>query len=983
MSVSAPPRSGARLGEALASAEELAVLPASGDAGAIDDAGGGPEGQALNPLLTTLAAVLSAAAAGWLVGGVFTDGFARIVGVGGAVLGGGMVAMSYRTSRPSVIQYLTPVAALAIGGPLMAADATGGTANLPGLVAEALRTGGLSDPPVPFDPGWKLLLVVITSLVCAGASGVAVASGRPKLGVFIPVPLTFGALLIQPPGTSIVHTIVALILVAAGLAVSFGVELEREGATSGRFEFRRLVRGVVMVVVLVAALTALTRVGFLFPEERTSQIVPPKRPEAPPPQKDRPLFEVRTDRSVPWRLGVLDGYDGEAFLLPPFDTGRLMEIPADGGIPYVEAAQAEVPGTPPRPPTGADADGVSDVMTVEFRVKEIGGHVVPTIANATSMDARFTIEWDPRTQALRLPDRRARDGMTYTVLAPVPPGAAELREVAVAPKSMGDFLKVPAPPLEISDLLSLAPQGNPYERLQFVRNELYANVVAAGAGDPVPVPPARVVELLRGAEASPFEIAAAEALLARWAGVPSRIGYGYYRGNELSRPGHFQVRPEHGSSWLEVYFDGYGWVPIVGQPLKARSSLSSGDKNEDPTVKPSEEISVPVYVPVALDSLQRFFVLARYWVARSLPPLAAGALAMWMYPALLKLLRSIRRRRWIAQHGLQGRVAVAYSSLRDEAADSGVGESRLTPLQFTRVVADDAEHRELAWLVTRSIWGDLARDLREEDARVAEELAKSVARRMRQARSPWARVTALASRRSLRTPYNDEIPNAWLDMDVRGRIVRVGRRARSAASLRGLRRWLWGRRARSALALAMAVVVAAVLGAGCARSIDTQTIGSEHFPDPVAPENLLGFRFERKTEAEAAFVETTDKALVNGGRVYAVAKDDAVVGLIQIASFKPGALAREREVRQGVLDSIGRGQFALERLGSERVYTLDLPEQRLLLWFAPSGEYYQLFVSKAGLAEAEDLFLALLAYQGGQDAVEIQQAPDWRRGSDG
>ena len=69
---------------------------------------------------------------------------------------------------------------------------------------------------------------------------------------------------------------------------------------------------------------------------------------------------------------------------------------------------------------------------------------------------------------------------------------------------------------------------------------------SAGAGNPVDVPPVRVAEFLDGKEATPFEITAAEVLLARWAGVPARLGYGYY-----DPQGAAEIRPRNGATWLD------------------------------------------------------------------------------------------------------------------------------------------------------------------------------------------------------------------------------------------------------------------------------------------------------------------------------------------------------------------------------------------------------------------------------------------------
>ena len=74
---------------------------------------------------------------------------------------------------------------------------------------------------------------------------------------------------------------------------------------------------------------------------------------------------------------------------------------------------------------------------------------------------------------------------------------------------------------------------------------------------------------------------------------------------------------------------------------------------------------------------------------------------------------------------------------------------------------DDEEHAELAWLVTRALWGDLARDLRDDDAEAGELLAASLRRRLFGAQSAGTRLTAATSRSSLRQPYDRGLPNPW------------------------------------------------------------------------------------------------------------------------------------------------------------------------------------------------------------------------------
>ena len=93
-------------------------------------------------------------------------------------------------------------------------------------------------------------------------------------------------------------------------------------------------------------------------------------------------------------------------------------------------------------------------------------------------------------------------------------------------------------------------------------------------------------------EGTPFEIVAAQAMLARWVGVPSRIGYGFDGGEVVDSK--LEVRPKNGASFLEVYFPGYGWLPVIGTPTKAKPTVGSdpATQQQDPNVLPSDDIQI-------------------------------------------------------------------------------------------------------------------------------------------------------------------------------------------------------------------------------------------------------------------------------------------------------------------------------------------------------------------------------------------------------
>lgn len=709
------------------------------------DPGPAPVEPAAHPGRSLVVALLAAAAAAWMCGGVFVGPLARLVAVLAAGVGVGGVAFATRRNR-LVLQYLLVPAGFVFGYAvaILLPNATGVTGTVPQLVRAAISNGGLAEPPIPFDPGWRFLIVVLMVFVGAAAASVATAAGRPRLGVLVPLPVVIAAALEQPSGQELLSGAVALVLLIAALLVSFTAELaegSEGGGLSRAFELRQLGRGAAAMVAVLVVLGGLSQASLLFPNPRDPAQAKPMKPQVQPltAVKDRPLFEVRSRLAGPWRLGVLDGYDGSAWLLPPFDPSRVVDIGSDGAVPG--PARATVPA--------------------DFTIRDLGGFTLPAPVSPRRIDgARGDVGFDPRTQVFRTRRGAAGQGFDYRVDAARPLTGAELRAAGagVVPSDIQPFRQVPDPPVQVEQLLASAPT-NPFERVQALRAALYAKVVAAGSGVPVDVTPARVVQMLDGAEATPFEIVAAEALLARWSGLPSRIGYGFNGGTSVT--GGREFRPRDGANWLEVYLGDAGWVAILGTPPKARSSLNADPKNSQPTIRPSDELTLQVYLPIKNDNPLQFFQIARYWVQVASPFLLGLVLLLVVFAYPLKLWRSVLRRRWARQLAPGAQIAVAYAELRDVAIDFGIGSPAATPLEFLSATVDDDEHAELAWLVTRCLWGDLVRDLRQDDAEAASVLSASLRRRMAAAQPAGARVSAAVSRSSLRRPYDRGIPNPW------------------------------------------------------------------------------------------------------------------------------------------------------------------------------------------------------------------------------
>lgn len=162
------------------------------------------------------------------------------------------------------------------------------------------------------------------------------------------------------------------------------------------------------------------------------------------------------------------------------------------------------------------------------------------------------------------------------------------------------------------------------------------------------------------------------------------------------------------------------------------------------------------------------------------------------------------------------------------------------------------------------------------------------------------------------------------------------------------------------------------MASGCVEQI--QATGEPgRAPTLVAPASLDGLTFRREPDAEADFDEVGPNSLLTDVQLYTVQQGDDVQGYLQLGVFKPGLDASNREVRGGVLDTLGGGNFEPTRIGRDLVFVRRSTEQRFYLWFPPSGGYFQLLVAGQRLKDPTQVVQALLAFQRGDDPGTVNQ----------
>ena len=717
------------------------------DAARADDGSGADEELEQSPIRMAVAVGCTTIGAAIMTGGVFLGAQARVYAAVGGLLGF-LVAFGVRKVRSPVAANAIILGSLfGVGLLFVIPTGIGNVAKVVSLASDAARDGEVLRPPVPFVAGWHAILGWLMATVGFAAGWIALVLRRPALALLLPLPVAAIGGISVPESAQVVSGIVVLVLFAVALGVlssAANVSEDEERPPIG-FEIRRALRALPLVAVITVALAFLAQADFLFPEPYIDPAQEPQRPRTTPLSDvpDRVLFSVQSSISGPWRIGSLDVYDGEDWRLPPFAENELNEVPRSGIV----------------------DDDLPQGVSATFRVAGLEGAVLPTLPNTVGVAARGPkLAYDSRNGNIRVTEGQVAAGQEYTVTAAKLPNEGDLRNVtAPNPRSVRQFVDIPDAPPEVQSLLdeAAAATDNRWDQFNYLRTWILDNVVAKGAGAPVSISPDRVADLIAGTkEGSPFEIVAAQAMLARWAGVPARIGYGFDGGEQVGDT--LQVRPKHGATFVEVFFPQYKWLPVIGTPKQAEPTVGSDASLQqfDPSILPSEDVSVQVFLPVALEpaaQLGRQVLIALAIII----PIALLLLAIYtMWPALRKAMVRNRRRDAATLAGPRMQIAAAYAEWRDFATDFGFRHRSDTPLMFLERMVPDPEHTELAWLVTRTVWGDLRDDATVDMAAKADQLSRSLRRRLATAQPATVRAVALVSRLSLRNPYAPELPGA-------------------------------------------------------------------------------------------------------------------------------------------------------------------------------------------------------------------------------
>jgi transglutaminase-like putative cysteine protease len=329
------------------------------------------------------------------------------------------------------------------------------------------------------------------------------------------------------------------------------------------------------------------------------------------PRDGTTLLNVESDRPHYWKVETLDGFDGFRWLRTPA-SGSTRELP---GLP---AGRVERGRGWDYYEWNRDWD-----ERIRVTVRSLSSQLIVGAGITYEVDGAGPVAGSDDGTTFRIDDDPLERGESYTVQAYAPdPTAAQMRGAPLETSpALLQFTQIVLPRSGESALdTSSSSVEAVYERtgLQVplrgdapdaeadaaLRSSAYARTYALAqrltAGEQTAYDAVKAVErhLQRSyayserppssdvpLEAFLFEdeigycqqFSGAMALMLRMSGIPARVAGGFSPGSYNSDTGEYRVRDLDAHSWVEVWFNGIGWVPFDPTPAAAPAeSQSSG-----------------------------------------------------------------------------------------------------------------------------------------------------------------------------------------------------------------------------------------------------------------------------------------------------------------------------------------------------------------------------------------------------------------------
>jgi transglutaminase-like putative cysteine protease len=274
------------------------------------------------------------------------------------------------------------------------------------------------------------------------------------------------------------------------------------------------------------------------------------------------LFTVQTSDPQYWQLYVLDQFDGEAWRSSDPDGTEGAQI--EGG---------QIVSIGPPPPGPETKSSYTFTILSGFD----SGHVLPMpeqiIPPANLIDTAGDLgdmTWDPYLERAFV-EGGLHAGLEYTLRTrTLVPTAEELDHVQnFAPAQYGGWTELPAdldPRIEqIADDWARGEDSD-YDKVLAIQQHFHSNGFSYNTDVDVDDDSDALLTFLTQTKTGFCQqYATAMAVLARELGIPARVAIGY-RAGTFQDDGTYLVQSTDAHAWVEVFFEGYGWLPFEPTP---------------------------------------------------------------------------------------------------------------------------------------------------------------------------------------------------------------------------------------------------------------------------------------------------------------------------------------------------------------------------------------------------------------------------------
>jgi len=430
--------------------------------------------------------------------------------------------------------------------------------------------------PTPALPPLMLAAVTAVWTAAFASHALAIRAGSPLLAILPPIALAGFADTVLEDGA---RPLYAIVLLAAALAVVFadGVRRVRQwGPVWSGSRTRRLgtsVRGSRPVAFAVIAAAVL--VPGLLPGFRSDPLVDfstagdegagldpfvsihaQLTDDAPV----RDLFEVQTSNPQYWRLLTLDEFDGQDWRSsdPDGTAGQTVSVPT--ALP--QAPGFNFPGdTPP-------AQNFTFRILTDFD----NAHALPMAQTPVEITAGDLgdVRWDP-TRGQAFMDGGLEAGLEYGISSRViVPTAAQLDQVQdLTALQYGRWTELPAdldPRIEEIANDWTRGEDSDYDKVLAIQRHFHTDGFRYDADVDVAEDADALLTFLTQTKAGFCQqYATTMAVLVRELGLPARIAIGYQAGTAQD-DGTYIVQSKNAHAWVEVFFEGYGWLQFEPTP---------------------------------------------------------------------------------------------------------------------------------------------------------------------------------------------------------------------------------------------------------------------------------------------------------------------------------------------------------------------------------------------------------------------------------